>query len=82
LIDKLHIDRILFPTIAADRWKYILHSRAQANERMKQDVGAKKDFFHYLLNAKDPETGEGFSMPELWGEANVLMIAGSDSKSN
>jgi hypothetical protein len=38
--------------------------------------GYKKDFFYYLLAAKDPETGEGFETKELWGEANVLMIAG------
>jgi len=38
--------------------------------------GYKKDFFYYLLDAKDPETGEGFETKELWGEANVLMIAG------
>lgn len=41
----------------------------------------KRDFFHYLLNAVDPETGHGFDKVELWGEANVLMIAGSDTTS-
>lgn len=46
---------------------------------MKAGHSAKKDFFYYLLHAKDPETGEGFSTAELWGEANVLMIAGSDT---
>ena len=46
---------------------------------MALDHEAKKDFFFYLLNAKDPETGLGFTTKELWGEANVLMIAGSDT---
>jgi cytochrome P450 len=46
---------------------------------MEMEHAAKKDFFYYLLNAKDPETGRGFSTKELWGEANVLMIAGSDT---
>jgi cytochrome P450 len=73
------LGRLLFPTIARDRWRFIEHSRACANERMGLDVAAKKDFFYYLLNAKDPETGRGFSTKELWGEANVLMIAGSDT---
>ena len=41
----------------------------------------RKDFFYYLLNAKDPETGKGFSMDELWGESNLLIIAGSDTTS-
>lgn len=42
---------------------------------MKLGADYKKDFFHYLLDAKDPETGKGFETAELWGEANVLMIA-------
>lgn len=81
----LKISNFLFPTISADRWKFILHSRACANDRMKLHSDGldddKRDFFHYLLEAKDPETGEGFETLELWGEANVLMIAGSDTTS-
>ena len=41
----------------------------------------RKDFFYHLLNAKDSETGNGFSMDELWGESNLLIIAGSDTTS-
>ena len=62
-----------------------MNSRIEATARAKarSDLGhdAKKDFFYYLLNAKDPETNSGLSTPELWGEANVLMIAGSDTTS-
>jgi cytochrome P450 len=62
-----------------------MNSRIEATARAKarSDLGhdAKKDFFYYLLNAVDPESGSGLSTPELWGEANVLMIAGSDTTS-
>ena len=55
-------------------------SKSLAVERTKQgEDGDRKDFFHYLLNAKDPETGLGFSTPELWAESNLLIIAGSDT---
>ena len=55
-------------------------SKAQALQRTQQgEDGDGKDFFHYLLHAKDPETGEGFTMPELWAESNLLIIAGSDT---
>ena len=55
-------------------------SKAQALQRMKQgEDGDRKDFFSYLLHAKDPETGQGFTMPELWAESNLLIIAGSDT---
>jgi cytochrome P450 len=58
------------------------YSRAQAMERTKLGLDVdRKDFFYYLLNAKDPETGRGFSKDELWGESNLLIIAGSDTTS-
>jgi cytochrome P450 len=58
------------------------YSKSQAVERMKmgEDVD-RRDFFHYLLKAEDPETGARFTTPELWGESNLLIIAGSDTTS-
>jgi cytochrome P450 len=53
---------------------------ALATQRTKATTD-RKDFFHYLLNAKDPETGEGFAMPELWAESSVLIVAGADTSS-
>ena len=58
------------------------YSKAQAMSRTKLGLDIdRKDFFYYLLNAKDPETGKGFSMDELWGESNLLIVAGSDTTS-
>ena len=81
-LHEYHIDKILFRKIAAMRARYMQFSKAQAAERTKMgsDVD-RKDFFYYLLKAKDPETGKGFSTPELWGESNLLIIAGSDTTS-
>src|ERR1700761_282778 len=60
----------------------MMYSKAQAMERTKLGLDVdRKDFFYYLLNAKDPETGHGFSRDELWGESNLLIIAGSDTTS-
>jgi cytochrome P450 len=56
-------------------------------ERVKIDAMPKKpdsvshDMFHHLLRAKDPETGAGFSMPELGAESMLLMIAGTHTTS-
>lgn len=84
-LDTWHLDQILIRKLTNDRWNFIMNSRVEANKRAKERAekgrDAKKDFFYYLLNAKDPETGNGLSTPELWGEANVLMIAGSDTTS-
>ncbi|KAL1970353.1 hypothetical protein VTN77DRAFT_5513 [Rasamsonia byssochlamydoides] len=84
-LDRWGLDKIFIRKLTMDRWNFIMKSRVEANERAKERVqaghGAKKDFFYYLLNAKDPETGKGLATQELWGEANVLMIAGSDTTS-
>ena len=62
--------------------QYMAFSKAQAAERTKIGLDTdRKDFFYYLLNARDPETGKGFTTPELWGESNLLIVAGSDTTS-
>jgi hypothetical protein len=77
LLHSLHLDKILFPKVAGGRERYMAYSKAQAAERTKLGVDTqRKDFFYYLLRAKDHETGEGFGMAELWGESNLLIIAG------
>ena len=76
-----HIDKLLFPKIAGMRERYMQFSKSQAAERMKMDEVDRRDFFYYLLKARDPETGKGFSTPEMWGESNLLIIAGSDTTS-
>ena len=84
-LDSWRLDQIFIRKLTNDRWNFIQRSRVEANQRAKERTqaghDAKKDFFYYLLNAKDPETGHGLSTPELWGESNVLMIAGSDTTS-
>lgn len=81
-IHKWHLDKVFFRKIAAQRGRYMQYSKSQAMERTKLGMDVdRKDFFYYLLNAKDPETGNGFSMDELWGESNLLIIAGSDTTS-
>ncbi|KAH7371505.1 cytochrome P450 [Pyrenochaeta sp. MPI-SDFR-AT-0127] len=81
-IHNWHLDKLFFRKIAGQRAQYMQYSKAQAMERTKLGVDVdRKDFFYYLLNAKDPETGKGFSMDELWGESNLLIIAGSDTTS-
>jgi cytochrome P450 len=66
-----------------DRCQYLAFGKKQVMERAKdgfQDDG-RKDIFSFLLHAKDPESGEGMPMPELWMEGNTLIVAGSDTTS-
>ncbi len=74
MLHEWHLDKILFRKIAAGRERYMAYSKSQASERTKVGLDTdRKDFFYYMLNAKDPETGHGFTPPELWGESNLLM---------
>lgn len=82
IIKTLGLNKVLFSKIYNMRMQYMAYSKAQAAERSKVGLDTdRKDFFYYLLNARDPETGKGFSPPELWGESNLLIIAGSDTTS-
>ncbi|KAI1647477.1 cytochrome P450 [Daldinia loculata] len=81
-VGKLHLDKILFRRIATGRAKYMAYSKAQLAERTNLgDDSDRRDFFYHLLKARDPETGQGFATSELWGESNLLIIAGSDTTS-
>jgi cytochrome P450 len=46
----------------------------------KPDKEVRKDFFYWLFKAVDPETGKrGYKLDELFGECELLTIAGSDT---
>lgn len=51
----------------------------ELEEKPKPESEVRKDFFHWLFNAKDPVTGTGYSLPELYAECELLTIAGSDT---
>ncbi|KAF8851249.1 cytochrome P450 [Acephala macrosclerotiorum] len=82
MIKTLGLNKILFGEIYKRRMQYMAYSKVQFEKRMKVGLETdRKDFFFYLLNARDPETGRGFTMPELLGESNLMIIAGSDTTS-
>lgn len=63
-----------------------LARRTKAEQELEQapkpESEARKDFFYWLFRAVDPETGKkGYDLNELYGECEVLTIAGSDTTS-
>ncbi|KAK4544631.1 hypothetical protein LTR36_004203 [Oleoguttula mirabilis] len=73
-----------FRSLYLDRLKYLAFGKAQVQARTKDHCfgeTGRRDIFSFLLHAKDPESGEGFPMPELWMEGNTLIVAGSDTSS-
>ena len=73
-----------FRGLFLDRLQYLAFGKLQVVERSENtslDNSGRKDVFHYLLSAKDPDTGESMPRSELFMEANTLIVAGSDTSS-
>jgi cytochrome P450 len=77
---KLHLHQILFRSLANGIKQLSALSNEITKWRMTQgDLLDGKDQFSALLEAKDPETGHGFTQPELISEAGLLIVAGTDT---
>lgn len=77
---KLKVDKLLFSRVTKAAESYQALSRAQAEWRIAlKDNTKTRDLFSYLLEAKDPESGQSLSQEHLISEAGVLMVAGSDT---
>ena len=64
----------------ADRTKVEEERGRQLQDGLVPEGEIRKDFFYYLFHAEDPETGtKGFPPHEMYGEAELLIIAGSDT---
>jgi hypothetical protein len=67
----LKLDKLLFSNITGGSQKFAQFVKQQAAKRTQLGLDTdRRDFFYYLLNAQDPDTGVGFSMPELWAESS------------
>lgn len=53
-----------------------LRWRAEMKEKVLGKEKASSTLFSNLLEARDPETGQGLSMQELMAEAQFLLVAG------
>lgn len=49
--------------------------------KQRQNASGREDIFNYLLTAEKPGSGEPFPDRELFGEAIILFVAGSDTTS-
>ncbi|KAK3170695.1 hypothetical protein OEA41_002777 [Lepraria neglecta] len=70
-----NIDKIFTPRVRKLRDQYVGVSKRMAVDRMNMD-SKRQDLFSHILAAKDPQTGKGFSLDEIWGESTLLIVAG------
>ena len=70
-----NLDKIFTPNVRKLRDQYVGVSRRMAVDRMNMN-SKRQDLFSHILSAKDPQTGKGFTIDEIWGESTLLIIAG------
>jgi hypothetical protein len=58
------------------RVKYLFLLRRLVKARLSEGKDAKEDLFSYVVDAKDPESGTGINVDELWTEATFFIGAG------
>lgn len=60
-----------------------LAKRTESEEKARlgqNDTNARKDFFHYIFQTLDKDSGQfGYTKHELWEECQLLVIAGADT---
>jgi cytochrome P450 len=59
----------------------LVKERFALEQQDKPESEKRKDFFHFLYHAKNPENGESFKPQDLGGEAALLIGAGADTSS-
>ena len=73
---KLQLEKLLARRTVWMREKYLKLMSHLVKSRLVADKNLHNDLFSFLVDAKDPETGEGFTESELWAESRFLLIAG------
>ncbi|KAF2656075.1 benzoate 4-monooxygenase cytochrome P450, partial [Lophiostoma macrostomum CBS 122681] len=67
------------PHVIFNRLRFIKFLLDIIKARAAEDTHAKDDFFSFVVDAKDPETGVKMTTSELWEEAIFLLPAGTRS---
>ena len=74
---KNQLDRILKPGGTWTREQYAAFMRIVVKKRFEEKKDAQSDLSSFIIDAKDPDTGAGLTLTEIWGESRMLMLAGT-----
>ena len=78
-LTRYHLEKIFYPQGLWYGWRFLSLAREFAESRAQCGKDSKQDLFSFISDAKDPETGQGFSLTELWSECKFLMVTGAGS---
>ncbi|KAH7063494.1 cytochrome P450 [Macrophomina phaseolina] len=80
-LQKLRLEALFYRRGLEMRRKYLELMSNLVKSRLAAGKSSRNDLFSFIVDAKDPETGVGFSEDELWAESRFLLIAGADTSS-
>lgn len=72
----LGLEIFFLPKLLPMRNKFLNLTRGLAEARLKEGNSDRADVFTFISDTKDPETGQGLSLEELWAEVALLIVAG------
>ncbi|KAK3216536.1 hypothetical protein GRF29_1g23437 [Pseudopithomyces chartarum] len=81
LLKKMGMELLLYPFILTSQMAYYKKLRDLIVARRAEGKHARKDLYSFVVDAKDPETGEGMRLRDIWSEAAFFMPAGGDTTS-
>jgi cytochrome P450 len=61
------------------RWMHLIETMMQQRTGKPNPTGQPRDLLDLLINARDPETGAGFSPTELRDQVATLLLAGHET---
>ncbi|EKG16603.1 Cytochrome P450 [Macrophomina phaseolina MS6] len=76
-LQKLRLEALFYRRGLEMRRKYLELMSNLVKNRLAAGKSSRNDLFSFIVDAKDPETGVGFSEDELWAESRFLLIAGA-----
>ena len=77
LLKKIGMEVLLYPFILTRQMKYYKALTDIIFARRAEGKHAKRDLYSFVADIKDPETGQGMRLREIWSEAAFLIPAGT-----
>lgn len=77
-LQKLQLEKLFYKRGLVMRQKYLdlMSWLVRSRKAAEAEKFNRPDLLTFLVDAKDPETGEGFTESEMWAESRFLLIAG------
>ncbi|KAH8807633.1 gamma-glutamyltranspeptidase-domain-containing protein [Xylogone sp. PMI_703] len=75
LVFNLGLDRLFVPKVVGASAQFLAYVKEKTNERINSKID-RKDFFGFLLKAKESSRSQEYSYQELIAEARSLMVGG------